>query len=64
MLSLLISSLVLSVSCQPQPVKTVEVSASVNCDPSVTRCYSVTPAFVAEHRALMVTNLRLKKECK
>lgn len=48
-------------SCQPQPVKTVEVPATVNCvEVQGMRCFSVTGAFIEEHERLFIENIRLK----
>ena len=54
-------------SCAPKQVEVVTAPASVQCDPaSEARCYNVTEAFLAEHKDIMVENIRLKaalKDC-
>lgn len=50
-------------SCQPQPVKTIEVPASVQCDPTLGQtCWLVTEMFIQEHKALFMEVVRLKAE--
>jgi hypothetical protein len=60
---LLICFLFSCVSCAPKRVEVVSTPASVQCDPRTTeRCYNVTEAFLAEHKAIMIENIRLKNE--
>lgn len=48
--------------CQKAEVRTVEVTASANCQ---VNCFSVTRAFMDEHTHLLAENIRLKaKDCR
>ena len=49
------------VSCATPPAKTVEVTASVNCDKD---CIAVTQQFVLEHAILFDQVIRLKMALK
>jgi len=60
---LLMLCLLSSASCRPtSALKSIEVPASVNCHGSA--CIAVTRAFVDEHAAILVENIRLKAALK
>jgi hypothetical protein len=67
MTTLLLTFSLLSLgSCAKEAVHVVSSPATVQCQPSeAERCYSVSQAFILEHKALMIENIRLKaRECK